>query len=219
MTMNDPIRILIVDDHEIFRVGIQEALSYFSDIQIIGATQNGNDAVDQTLSLKPNIVLMNITTPSMNSLQQAIEITKHSISTKIILLAETATAKTVSAAIKAGVQGYILNDTSLDEILNAIRSIHNGGQYFSPSVAFNTFTELVTFKHNTPAPSHPLTPREVEILRLVAEGKGNKGIAKELFVTETTVSTHMNNILSKLQLTNRVQATLYALRNGLATLS
>ena len=218
-TTNEDIRILIVDDHEIFRIGIQEALSHFSDIQIVGAAVDGSDAVQQTLRLKPDIVLLNVTMPGMDGLQATAEIRKHNISSKIILLTGVATGKSVSAAIKAGAQGYVLNDTSLDEVLNAIRTVHKGEPYFSPSIALKALTELVTSEESAPVETHPLTPREVEILRLVAEGRGNKGIAKELIVSEATVSTHMNNILSKLHLSNRVQATLYALRNGLAKLS
>lgn len=219
VTTNKGIRILIVDDHEIFRVGIQEVLSRYSDVEVVGTATDSRDAVQQTLRYVPEIVLIHMTNPGVDGIQLTADIRKHAVSSKIILLTGIATGKSVSAAIKAGVQGYILDDTSWDEVLNAIRTVHGGEVYFSSSIAMKALTELVTNKESDVAEAHPLTPREVEILRLVAEGRGNKGIAKELIVSEATVSTHMNNILSKLHLSNRVQATLYALRNGLATLS
>ena len=213
------IRILIVDDHEIFRIGLREALSNFPDMKVVGEATDGEEAARKTRHTQPDIILLNIGMPVLDGIQTTLRLKECNSSSKIIMLTSIATGESIFSAIKSGAMGYLLKDSSLDELVHSIRDVAQGKPSFTPSIAFEALAGLCHDSEEKKEPEkHPLTPREVEILQLVAEGKGNKTIAKELVVSEATVSTHMNNILSKLQLTNRVQATLYALKQGLASL-
>lgn len=214
-----PIRILIVDNHEIFRIGLREGLSSNSDITVVGEASSGNEALSQAKRLLPDIILMNIGMPVMNGIQTSLEMKKSNISGKIVILTHNTEGDTVFSAIKSGAMGYLLKDISLNELTQHIRKVQNGEPAFTPSIALEALSLIASPGEHKHAEPHPLTPREVEILQLVAEGKGNKTIADELTVSEATVSTHMNNILTKLHLSNRVQATLYALRKGLSSLN
>lgn len=218
MTTYETIRVLIIDNNEISRIGMQGTLSGYTNIQVTDAIKNDSVAVQHALALKPDIILMHLTTSDHDEFQTAIELTEQHVTNKIILLTDVAKGKATSHAIKAGIRGYILANTPLEELVHAIKIIHRGGQYFSPAVASNALVELIASQRPASETSHPLTPREVEILQLVADGACNKDIAKTLHVTEATICTHMNNILSKLKLSNRVQATRYAFKHGLAPL-
>ncbi|WP_430734919.1 response regulator [Halodesulfovibrio aestuarii] len=214
-----PIRVLVVDNHEIFRIGLREGLSSTSEVTVVGEASNGNEALSKARHLLPDIILMNIGMPVMNGIQTSLEIKKSNLTSKIIILTHKTEGDTVFSAIKSGAMGYLLKDISLTELTQNICKVQRGEPAFTPSIALEALSLIASpgeHKHSEP---HPLTPREVEILQLVAEGKGNKTIADELTVSEATVSTHMNNILTKLHLSNRVQATLYALRKGLSSLS
>ncbi|OBQ55227.1 response regulator [Halodesulfovibrio spirochaetisodalis] len=214
-----PIRLLVVDNHEIFRIGLRESLSKHADMSIVGEASNGNDALAQAKLLTPDVILMNISMPVMDGVQTSQELKKLNLSSRIIILTNNTSGDIVFSAIKSGAMGYLLKDIAAEELAQYIRKVNQGEPAFTPSIALEALSIIATPGEPKHVESHPLTPREVEILQLVAEGKGNKTIATELTVSEATVSTHMNNILTKLHLSNRVQATLYALRKGLSTLT
>ena len=226
--MADVITVLLVDDHDIVRVGLSSFLSGFDDIHVIGEAANGKEAVDQIKALSPDIVLMDMMMPEMDGIQAIQAMRDQELPGRVIALTSFATDDKIFPAIKAGAMGYLLKDSSPEELLEAIRKVHQGEPSLAPDIARKMLTELArpdTRPEGYPegAPKKPtpdpLTPREVEILKLVATGKSNKAIAEELFVSEATVRTHMTSILSKLHLANRVEATLYALREGLASLN
>jgi NarL family two-component system response regulator LiaR len=213
------IRILVVDDHDIVRIGLRAFLSGFDDIEIVGEAANGREAVERTAEVSPDIILMDMMMPEMDGVEALCRIRDRDLPGRAIALTSFATDDKIFPAIKAGAMGYLLKDSTPDELLEAIRRVHGGEPFLAPDIARKVLAEMAKpdAKPEKPTPD-PLTPREVETLRLVATGKSNKAIAGELFVSEATVRTHMTSILSKLHLANRVQATLYALREGIASL-
>lgn len=217
--MAAPIRVLIVDDHDIVRMGLRGFLSGYDDIEIAGEAANGQEAVDCAKELAPDVILMDMVMPVMDGIQAIQEIRDQKLSGKIIVLTSFATDDKVFPAIKSGAVGYLLKDSAPEDLLNAIRKVHRGEPSLAPDIARKLLAELSLPEEAEKPTPDPLTPREVDILRLVAQGMSNKSIAEQVFVSEATVRTHMTNILSKLHLANRVQATLYALREGLASLS
>ena len=217
--MAHPIRILLVDDHEIVRVGLKAFLSGFDDIEVAGEAANGREAVERAAELSPDVILMDMMMPEMDGIDAIRAIRDRDLPGRAIALTSFATDDKIFPAIKAGAMGYLLKDSSPGELLEAIRRVHRGEPSLPPDIARKVLAEMgrPDIRPDTPTPD-PLTPREVETLRLVAKGKSNKAIAEELFVSEATVRTHMTSILSKLHLANRVEATLYALREGIASL-
>lgn len=216
--MADHIRVLLVDDHDIVRVGLNTFLSGFDDIEVAGEAANGREAVEQAKVLAPDIVLMDMMMSVMDGIEAIRAMRDNDLPGRVIALTSFATDDKIFPAIKAGAMGYLLKDSSPDDLLEAIRKVHQGEPFLAPDIARKVLTEIAQpQKPQKPTPD-PLTRREVDTLRLVAQGKSNKAIAEELYVSEATVRTHMTSILSKLHLANRVQATLYALREGLASL-
>jgi len=172
-----------------------------------------------TAELSPDIILMDMLMPVMDGIQAIREIRDRKLPGRIIALTSFATDDKLFPAIKAGAMGYLLKDSTPEELLDAIRRVHRGEPSLAPDIARKVLSELSQPGEgaDTPTPD-PLTPRELDTLRLVAKGKSNKIIAEDMFVSEATVRTHMTSILSKLHLANRVEATLYALREGIASL-
>ncbi len=217
--MSDVIKVLLVDDHDIVRIGVRSFLCSFDDIEVVGEAANGQEAVDLTAELSPDIILMDMLMPVMDGIQAIREIRDRKLPGRIIALTSFATDDKLFPAIKAGAMGYLLKDSTPQELLEAIRRVHRGEPSLAPDIARKVLSELSQSgeESTTPTPD-PLTPRELDTLRLVAKGKSNKAIAEDMFVSEATVRTHMTSILSKLHLANRVEATLYALREGIASL-
>ncbi|HAS87951.1 MAG TPA: DNA-binding response regulator [Desulfovibrio sp.] len=217
--MSNVINVLLVDDHDIVRIGVRSFLCSFDDIEVVGEAANGQEAVDMTAELSPDIILMDMLMPVMDGIQAIREIRDRKLPGRIIALTSFATDDKLFPAIKAGAMGYLLKDSTPEELLDAIRRVHRGEPSLAPDIARKVLSELSQPGEgaDTPTPD-PLTPRELDTLRLVAKGKSNKIIAEDMFVSEATVRTHMTSILSKLHLANRVEATLYALREGIASL-
>lgn len=214
--MNSPIRVLIVDDHEIVRKGIRALLATKRDIQVIGEAGNGVDAVMQAQSLRPDVVLMDLVMPKMDGIQATREITSGKIVTRVLVLTSFAADEQVFPAIKAGALGYLMKDAGPQELIRAIRQVYRGEPSLDPLVAHKLLAEL-TSPPKQPLTSEPLTPRELDILRVIAQGKSNKEIAEKFVIAEETVHSHVSNILNKLHLASRTQAALYALKEGIAS--
>ena len=215
--MGEKIRVLVVDDHPVVRRGIRSLMAEEPDITVIGEAVNGRDALEQVEKLQPDVILMDLVMPEMNGVDAIQAITASHPEMRILVMTSFAADDKVFPSIKAGALGYILKDSDPEDLVRMIHQVHRGELSIHPSIARKVIQEL-----NRPAiepltPS-PLTPREVEILQLLAQGVENKEIARRLFLREATVRTHVSNILGKLQLANRVQATLYALRTGLTNL-
>ena len=215
--MNSPIRVLIADDHEIVRKGIRALLATKRDIQVIGEASNGIEAVAQALNLQPDVVLMDLVMPKMDGIQATREITAKQPSTHILVLTSFSADDQVFPAIEAGALGYLLKDSGPQELIQAIRKVHNGEPSLEPDIARKVLAEL-SGSPQKPLTRDPLTAREVDILRLIAQGQSNKEISGGLSITEETVHAHVSNILRKLHLASRTQAALYALREGIASL-
>lgn len=215
--MTSPIRVMIVDDHAIVRKGIRALLSTEHDIQVVGEAGDGAEAVVQAKSLKPDVILMDLVMPKLDGIEATRQITSQMAGTRILVLTSFAADDKVFPAIKAGALGYLLKDTGPDELVQAIHCVYRGEPSLEPSIARKVLTEL-SAPQTKPLSADPLTGRELDILRLIAQGRSNKEIAELLVITEMTVRTHVSNVLGKLHLASRTQAALFALKEGLASL-
>lgn len=212
-----PIRVLIADDHAIVRRGIRALLAEIEAIQVIGEASNGQDAIDLSVELEPDVILMDLMMPGVDGIEATRRITANQEQAHILVLTSFATDDMVFPAIKAGALGYLLKDSEPADLIQAIQQVHRGEPSLPPIIASKVLREMQHPAEHPPTPD-PLTNRELQVLRLVAKGLGNPEIAAQLVVTEATVRSHVSNILSKLHLANRVQATLYALHEGLTSL-
>ena len=212
-----PIRVLIVDDHAIVRKGLRALLTEIDDIEVVGEAVDGQEAVRLTGTTQPDVILMDIVMPNMDGIEATQQITARQPETRVLALTSFAADDKLFPAIKAGALGYLLKDSDPEDLVQAIRQVHRGEPSLHPSIARKVLHELGR-PSSQPQTPEPLTEREVEVLRFVAKGLSNQGIADALTIAEVTVRTHVSNILSKLHLANRVQATLYALREGLTSL-
>ncbi|MFZ5911400.1 MAG: response regulator [Chloroflexota bacterium] len=215
--MGAPIHVLVVDDHPVVRRGIKSLLAEEEGIEVIGEAVNGKDALEKLQTLKPDVILMDLVMPEMNGIEAIDHITAAYPDARILVMTSFAADDKVFPSIKAGALGYILKDSDPEDLLRMIRQVYRGELSIHPTIARKVIQELNRPAQEPLTPS-PLTEREVEILQLIAQGIENKEIARQLFLRDATVRTHVSNILSKLQLANRVQATLYALRTGLTSL-
>ncbi len=211
------IRVLHADDHAIVREGVRALLLTEPDIELVGSTSNGNEAVAQTLTLKPDVIVMDLQMPRKSGLEAITDIRKEIPDARILVVTSFAEDETVFSAVKAGAQGYLLKDSTPEELLQAIRDVFEGRLSLHPAIAAKVIQELHRPSALKPT-SDPLTARELDILKCVAQGMTNQEIAEKLVVSERTVRTHVSNILGKLHLANRTQAALYALREGIANL-
>lgn len=211
------IKLIVVDDQSIVRKGICALLEQIDDIDVIGEASDGEEAVTQAKLLHPDVILMDLVMPKMDGITAIKEILSHQPSIRIIALTSFIAEDKVFPAIKAGAMGYLLKDSEPEELVIAIRKVSRGEPFLHPTVAKMVLDEI-SKPVKQPLTPEPLTEREVEVVRLVAQGLSNRQIADQLFIGETTVRTHVGNILTKLHLANRVQATLYALREGLTNL-
>jgi len=212
--MDDQIKLLIVDDHAVVREGIRALISSRTSMQILGEAENGAEAVQKAILLKPNVILMDLVMPGKDGIQAIKEIKNELPDVRILVLTSFAEDDKVFPAIKAGAAGYLLKDSSPKELIQAIQDVFHGESSLHPMIARKLIQELHKPSDLPPA-SEPLTAREAEVLRFVAQGFSNQDIAARLNISEWTVRTHISNILSKLHLANRTQATLYAIKEGL----
>jgi NarL family two-component system response regulator LiaR len=214
-----PIRVLLADDHAIVRSGVRALLATEPDIEVISEASNGAEAVAQAEAVRPDVILMDLVMPGLSGIEATRQITANLPGTRVLVLTSFAADEDVFPAIKAGAFGYLLKDSSPEELVRAIHQVHRGEPSLEPSIARKVLLELSqSRKEQQPLTEDPLTAREVEVLRLVALGYSNKDIAAKLSISELTVRTHVSSILSKLHLASRTQAALYALQKGITSL-
>jgi DNA-binding NarL/FixJ family response regulator len=218
-TSQEPIRVLIVDDHALFRRGLQMVLEGELDIEVAGEATDGDEAVDRAEATTPDVVLMDVRMPKRSGIEATRMIKEILPSTQILMLTISDEEADLYEAIKAGAAGYLLKEISIDEVSNAVRAVHQGQSLISPSMAsklLNEFASMVKRQdERTQLPGPRLTDRELEVLKLVAKGLNNRDIGQELFISENTVKNHVRNILEKLHLHSRMEAVVYAVREKL----
>jgi len=215
--MSETIRILIVDDHTIVRDGLQALINAEPGMQVIGVGADGDEAIEKARALQPDVILLDLIMPRKDGIQATAEIKKENPAARILILTSFAEDHQVFSAIKAGAIGYLMKDTSSDDLIQAIRDVYQNKPALQPAIARKLMRDIQNPSGQAQAES-ALTEREIEILQMVAQGRTNQQIADELFLSERTVRTHITNILAKLHLENRTQAALYALRAGIAHL-
>ena len=216
---DEQIRILIADDHELFRRGLRMVLDDEPDIDVIGEAGDGKTAVQLVRDEAPDVVVMDVTMPVMSGIDAARQMKEDNPSVKVLMLTISDDEDDLYQAIKAGANGYLLKEISIDEIGNAVRSVHGGQSLISPSMASKLLNEFASMikkeEEKAQVPTPRLTPREMEVLQHVAQGMNNREIAKALFISENTVKNHVRNILEKLHLHSRMEAVVYAVREKL----
>ncbi|NPV77189.1 MAG: response regulator transcription factor [Anaerolineae bacterium] len=215
LPVNSKIRILVVDDHAIVREGLCALLNTEPDLEVVGQASDGIEAIAQAKKLQPDVILLDLVMPRKDGVQAIKEIMLDNPQSRILVLTSFAEDDLLFPAIKAGAHGYLLKDSSPQELLQAIKEIHCGQSSLHPAIARKLIAEMQNSSDQNET-VEPLTDREVEILTLLAQGLPNKAIAEKLTLSERTVRTHVTNILSKLHLANRTQAALFALRKGIA---
>lgn len=214
---DDLITIMIVDDHAILRRGLISLMEVTHGIKVIGEATNGEEAIHLAKSLKPDVILMDLVMPGIDGIEAIKAIKQNNPESRILVLTSFSDDKKVFPAIKAGAMGYLLKDCSTQELIKAINDINQGQSSLHPTIARKLMSEINQPSELKPT-EDPLSEREVEVLKLVARGFSNKQVAEMLTVSDGTVRIHVSNILNKLHLASRTQATLYALREGLASL-
>jgi DNA-binding NarL/FixJ family response regulator len=216
----DPIRVLVVDDHALFRRGLEIVLAQESDIEVVGEAGDGEQGVERAAQLLPDVVLLDVRMPKGTGIEACAAIKDVAPSARIIMLTISDEEADLYEAIKAGATGYLLKEIPIEELAEAVRAVHDGQSLISPSMASKLLTEFALMAKRTDdrrnqVPAPRLTERELEVLKLVARGLNNRDIAKELFISENTVKNHIRNILEKLQLHSRMEAVVYAVREKL----
>ncbi len=221
----EPIRTMIVDDHALFRRGLEMVLDEEADIEVVGQASDGSEAVEKAGESLPDVVLMDIRMPRSSGIQACRAMKEVAPSAKIVMLTISDEEEDLFEAIRAGASGYLLKDLPLDEVAETVRAVHGGQSLINPSMAGKLLTEFATLAkrdgqervQQVPAPR--LTDREMQVLKLVARGMNNRDIAKELFISENTVKNHVRNILEKLQIHSRMEAVMVAVREKLIEFS
>ncbi|NLJ67469.1 MAG: response regulator transcription factor [Clostridiales bacterium] len=213
------IRVMIADDHSLMRKGLQQILELEDDIRVIGQAKNGKEAVELGLTVAPDIILMDINMPIKNGLQAIKELKERGCPAQIIVLTIHEDREYLLKSIKAGASGYVMKDAESDHLIEAIRDVYNGQTYVQPNITtglIKEFDEAQKSDMNRKLEYDKydnLTQREIEVLLLIAEGKNNREIAEELFISDKTVKNHVSNIFKKIDVSDRTQAAVYVLKN------
>jgi NarL family two-component system response regulator LiaR len=210
------IRILLVDDHALFRQGLASLLASEEGFRVVGEARDGREALRYALEIKPDIILMDIQMPGIDGVQATREILREWPEARVIVLTMYRQDAYVFEAVKAGARGYLLKDVDARELIESIRRVHAGEVLLDPELAEQIIQDFKEKRVAEPNPPSELSEREVQILKLVAQGRTNQEIADHLGLSEKTVRNRLSEIFQKLHLNNRTQAALYALREGLA---
>jgi NarL family two-component system response regulator LiaR len=216
MAQAEKIKVLIVDDHQVVRQGLRTFLELHDDVVVVGEAGDGVTAVEMVRQFEPDVVLMDLVMPRLDGIAATRQVTSSGIHTKVIALTSFTEDDKVFPAIQAGASSYLLKDVSPDDLVEAIRAVHRGEARLHPDIARRLMEQVAhqaSFNHRAAAAD--LTEREREVTRLVAQGRSNSEIAQLLFISDKTVKTHISNILSKLNLQDRTQLAIYAIKNGL----
>ncbi len=214
----NPIRVLLVDDHALFRKGVADLLSSEREFELVGEATDGTKAVEMARELMPDVILMDVSMPGMDGLEATRRIKAEIPYVRIVMLTVSDSDRTLFDAIKSGAQGYLLKNVQPQALLSTLSGVVRGEASISGAMAARLLEDLARDSRPAAPPAAPgarLTQREQEVLRLVAQGKSNKEIASALDIAENTVKNHLKNILEKLHLENRVQAATFALRQEL----
>jgi len=216
----DPIKVLVVDDHTLFRCGIAAVLANQEGLEVVGEASDGLEAIEKAKEIVPDVILMDLNMPRCSGLEATQALQTEMPQVNILVLTVSETESDLFAAIKFGARGYILKNTEPEELTHAIFHIARGGVIISPLMATKLLTEFKdltaeVMRESLQEADAAISPREGEVLQLVAQGATNKEIADSLFISENTVKTHLKNIMEKLHLANRSQAAAYAVKRGL----
>jgi two-component system, NarL family, nitrate/nitrite response regulator NarL len=220
--VSEPIRVLLADDHTLFRQGLRHLLADHPRLKIVGEASSADEAVQQAQRLTPDVILMDLHMPGGGGIEATRILRTAMPDVGVLILTVSENEEDLLAALRAGAKGYILKTSDFDQLLRSLDTVAAGQAALAPEMTTKLLTQLSTDDaapgpRRRSEPHHQLSERELEILRLIAEGASNRQIAGQLYLSENTVRTHLVHILGKLGLENRVQAAAYALRNGLAT--
>src|SRR6184192_3678923 len=214
----EKLKVLVVDDHALFRRGLQMVLRQEDDIEVVGEASDGHEAVGKAQESMPDVILMDVRMPRRSGIEATRQIKDLLPHVKILMLTISDEEADLYEAIKAGASGYLLKEISIEEVPDAIRSVWSGQSRISPSMASKLLSEFAAMSQRSGDPKQlgaKLTDREMQVLRLVAQGLNNKDIAEQLFISENTVKNHIRNILDKLHLHSRMEAVVYAVKEKL----
>jgi two-component system nitrate/nitrite response regulator NarL len=220
--VSEPIRVLLADDHTLFRQGLRRLLADHPRLKIVGEAANADEAVREARRLKPDVILMDLHMPGGGGIEATRILRGELPNVGVLMLTVSENEEDLLAALRAGAKGYILKTSDFDQLLRSLDTVAAGQAALAPEMTTKLLTQLSTDDaapgpRRRTEPHHQLSERELEILKLIAEGASNRQIAGQLYLSENTVRTHLVHILGKLGLENRVQAAAYALRNGLAS--
>src|SRR5690349_8053942 len=216
----EPIRVIIVDDQELFRRGLTMLMDAESGLDVVGEAGDGATGIELASRVAPDVVLLDVRMPKRSGIEACVAIKETVPSAKIIMLTVSDEEADLYEAVKSGASGYLLKDSSIEEVAQAVRVVSDGQSLISPSMAVKLIDEFkqMSRPERSQVPGLRLTERELEVLRLVAKGMNNREIAKQLYISENTVKNHVRNILEKLQLHSRMEAVMYAVREKLLDL-
>ena len=209
------IRVLLVDDHTIFREGVRALLSGYDDIEVVGEAADGREAINKVNQLRPDVVLMDIAMPGLGGLEATLELRKLQPESRVLILTQYDNREYVFPILKAGAAGYVLKHAAATDLVSAIRAVYAGGSFLHPAVAKTVLDRYLTQQQPSEDPYESLSDRETQVLRLVAEGRTNREIAELLMLSIKTVMGHRANMMEKLGIHNRTELVKYAIRHGL----
>ncbi|MBS2970693.1 response regulator transcription factor [Metabacillus sp. KIGAM252] len=219
-------RIVIIDDHQLFREGVKRILDFEPSFEVVSEGDDGDEAMRIVDEHKPDVVIMDINMPNVNGVEATKQLVEANQETKVIILSIHDDENYVTRALKTGARGYLLKEMDADTLIEAVKVVADGGSYLHPKVTHNLvneFRRLATtgaggggqqLQPEIRRPLHILTRRECEVLQMLADGKSNRGIGEALFISEKTVKNHVSNILQKMNVNDRTQAVVVAIKNG-----